>query len=272
MNNKKGHTTIGVPRSIFCKNSYKGQVTIFIVVGILLISSISIFFLYRQGLIPTLGGGKEINPNEFLKDCLEEKAEEAIEIVSMQGGSINPKLNKKFKFDADTQYWNITYLCYTQNYYAACINQEPILIRHIEKEIKDHIEDEVQICFDELKNSLEKQNYDVKKKYNGLNVSLSQRKMQINIKGELDLTKNEESSKLKNFGIKYPSMLYDLAIVAQEIVAQEAEYCYFNYVGYPLMYPEFQIEIYEISGTHIYTVKWRENQDKFRFAVQGCRS
>lgn len=250
----------------------KGQLTIFIIVGVIIVVGVGVFFLFRQGLIPNLGGSKEINPNSFLKSCLEEKVEEGVNILEHQGGSISPLLSKKFRFDEDDRFWNITYLCYTQQFYESCVNQEPILIRHLENEMNEYIHEEVTSCLDALENSLLKQSYEVTTDYRDIGVDFVSKKMRLNIDGEIVLSKNDEESKIKNLKLEFPTIIYDLAIVAQEIVAQESRNCYFSHTGYMLMHPEYGIDIFRVEDTEIYTVRLRDSSHKFRLAVQGCRS
>lgn len=59
---ERGHTTIGVPRNIFCKNVYKGQLTIFVIVGIILVSLVALFFILRGG----------ISQEFIISDCIKE--------------------------------------------------------------------------------------------------------------------------------------------------------------------------------------------------------
>ena len=74
----------------------KGQVTIFIIVGILLVSSVLLFFLSRAGFIPQLGGGKpETSVNAFLNTCLEKEIKESIELILKNGGYIESQFSTK---------------------------------------------------------------------------------------------------------------------------------------------------------------------------------
>jgi len=248
-----------------------GQVTIFIIIGIVIISAIALFLFFRTGISLDIGKGREINPTSFLDSCIEDKVKEAVEIISLQGGYISNPLHKTFKFEDEKEFRDISYLCYTQNYYVPCVNQEPMLIQHLEDEIKSYISDEVNLCFDRLTSSLKKQNYDVDETYRGFEVELMPKKVIINIDAELTLTKSGETSKEENFKIIIPSRFYDLAIVVQEIISQEARFCNFEYIGFMLLYPEFKIDKFRTSdSTIIYTIGHEDSEEKFRFAVRTC--
>ncbi|MEN7981914.1 MAG: hypothetical protein ABFQ65_00520 [Nanoarchaeota archaeon] len=249
----------------------KGQLTIFIVAGILIVVAIAFYFLFRQGLIPNIGGGKEINPNSFLESCIEEKINEAIDLIAIQGGNIKPELKKRFKFKDEAEPVNISYLCYNQNSYDRCINQVPMLTSHIETEIENYIRDDVKICFNKLAENLEKQNYDVKKIYNGFEVKLNFEGVKLILDGELDLIKNDESSKMQNIGTIIHTNLYELVLIVHSILNSEAQYCEFNINSYMLIYPDIKISLFiDSEGEKIYSVKNREIDKLFRFAVRGC--
>jgi len=264
-------TKIYKPLCIIFSMKKRGQVTIFLVVGIILISLVSLFFLSKKGYIPEIGGGGEVNINSYLSSCMEDKIYEAVDALLTQGGYIENPLHKEFKFANEMAPANISYLCYNQNYYFPCINQEPLLIQHLKEEIKDYISQDVENCFDEMVMSLEKQNYEVDSSYDGFEVSLAPRKVSLDIYGQMTLSRAEEISKSENVKISFPTKLYDLSLLAFEIVSQEAEYCNFNYPGYMLIYPEIEIDKFRTSdSTIIYTLKHKDTDEKFRFAIRGC--
>jgi hypothetical protein len=249
----------------------RGQITIFIIVGIVIISVIALFLLFRAGVVPKIFEKPEVNPNIFLSSCMEDKIKETIEIISSQGGYIDNPLHRKFKFTDEESFTNISYLCYTQNNYIPCVNQEPMLIQHLEDDVKDYISEDVEDCFNALISSLEKKGYEIDKIYNGFEVNLIPKKIVVEIDAEITLTKTEETSKQEGFKIIIPSRFYDLAVVVQEIISQEARFCNFEYMGYMLLYPQWDINKFTTGdSTIIYTVKHKDSEEKFRFAIRGC--
>ncbi len=249
----------------------RGQISIFIIAGIIIVAGIVFFFLLRGNVAPKIGGWQEINMNSFLDSCVGDKIKEAVEIIGLQGGHINNPLSKEFKFEGEEVFRKISYLCYNQNYYLPCVNQEPMLIQHLKKEIEDYISKDVENCFKDLTSSLEKQNYVVDAKYKGFEVELIPKKIIINLDGEIILTKAEETSRQEDFKIITPSRFYDLAIVVQEITSQEARFCNFEYLGYMMFYPQWKITKLSASdSTIIYTVEHKDSKEKFRFAVRSC--
>lgn len=251
--------------------SKRGQLTIFVVAGVLVIGAIAFYFLVRQGIVPSIGGGGEVNPNSFLQSCIEEKINEAVDLISIQGGNIQPEIYKSFKFTNEEEPINITYLCYNQNTFGRCVTQQPLLVEHINSEIENYIREDVGVCINELEKNLQKQNYVVTKTYNGFEIDLSQEGIVLRIDGEFDLTRNDESSRLTNIGAIISSNLYDLVLVANKIINYEARYCDFNKESYMLIYKNIKVDLFIDSvGEKIYTVSDRDINRKFRFAVRGC--
>ena len=253
------------------KRGRKGQVTIFIIVGILFITAIMLFFFLREDLLPGTGGKPEENPGGFLETCLEDRLIEGTKLISSQGGYIENPLNRTFRFNDENDFTDISYLCYNQNYYRPCINQEPMLIQHLKAEVKKYVLDDVRNCFDNLVSSLDKKGYVVDATYNGFEVELMSKKVVINIDGKIVLTKSGETTKQENLEIIIPSRFYDLAVVVQEIVSQEARFCHFEYLGFMLFYPQFNIDKFRAGdGTIIYTVQHKDSKEEFKFAIRGC--
>ena len=243
----------------------RGQITIFVIIGLLIVAAIALFFLFREGIIPGIGGIGGKNPRSALQNCIENKLQETTDLISKQGGYINPNLYKKFNYE------KIAYLCYNENYYLSCINQEPMLIQHLKDEIKNNINTKVEECFNQLKSNLENAGYEVDGIYRDFDVELVPKKVIIDIDAEITTKRNEETSTEKDFVIIFPSRIYDLAVVAQEITSQEARFCNFEQTGYMLLYPQFNINKFRTGdGEIIYTVEDRKTQEEFKFAVRSC--
>ncbi len=253
----------------FILKSKKGQITIFIIIGVIISSIIISFFLFRGAISPETGEKPEKNPNAFLESCMEEKIKETVKQISLQGGYIKNPLNKTFKFEDEKSPTAISYLCYTSSAYLACIPQEPKLIKHLEEEIYNSIFEEVNNCFDKLKLSLENGGYDVEEIYRGFEVDLIERNVVIPIDAELTMIKSEETTKYEGFKIMIPSRIYELALMVQEIINSEATTGEFNHYNI-FLYPKFDITKYRTTDSSvIYRVKYENTNEEFRFIVRG---
>lgn len=248
----------------------RGQVTIFIIAGVLIVSLIALFFLFRSGIVSNIGGKTEKNPNPFLETCLNEKVAEGIDLISLQGGYVENPLNIYFKFEDAKSPQNISYLCYTEKSYSKCVPQEIQLTEHIENELSTYISEDVRDCFDELGRSLEKQGYVVDASYGGFDINLIEGEVVIKIDGEISLTKTGETSKQEDFEVIIPSRIYELSEMAQEIVNKESTNGNFDHYEM-FLYKDFDINKYKTSDSSvIYTIKHRKSEEEFQFAVRGA--
>jgi len=253
----------------------RGQITIFIIVGVLIVSGIILFFLYRTNLISNIGigGRQEANVNAFLNSCLEEKTKEAVRELSIRGGELNPKLSINFLFTGEEDYRNISYLCYTQNNFRPCVAQKPAIILDMQNGIKDYISDDVESCFQEMLSDFKSKGFDVgsDSELRSFEVKLMPRRILIQTNSEVILTKSDETTTQKNFEIAIQSRVYELLGIVQEIINGEAQFCYFEDTGFEVAYPEFLIDKFNVeSGNYIYTIENIDSREKFRFAIRSC--
>ena len=66
------------------------------------------------------------------------------------------------------------------------------------------------------------------------------------------------------------SKLYGISSLVQEIVNQEAEFCYAEDLGISLTFPEFKIDKLTTGETLIYSIEHEDSKEKFRFALRTC--
>jgi len=251
----------------------RGQITIFIVVGLIIVSGVVLFFLLKTKVAPQIGGTPETNANAFLSSCIEQKTKEAINELSIKGGELNSILNINFMFTSEKVYRNITYLCYTQNNFRPCVVQKPTIFLDMQNGIKNYISDEMNSCFTGMLDNFKTQGFAVgeNSKLNSFDVKFGPKKITIQTDSEVVLTKTDETTTQKNFQTIVPSRIYEIMGVVQEVINQEAMFCHFEDSGFTIAYPEFSIDKYEMeSGVRIYTIEDKVSKEKFRFAVRSC--
>lgn len=248
----------------------RGQITIFIIIGIVIVALIGGVAVYlNQGKINTKISPEE-NPESVLRDCIYEEIENTLKILSYSGGSLKPKLYREFTFSDEGVAHNISFLCYTSNYYDSCVSQEPVLGNHIKSELKKSIKENMSKCFENLVTSLEDENYEVNDDYNGFNISLFTQRIEINLNAKLNYKKGENSVTKDNLKIVIPTRFYELIKLAQEISNQEAKYCNFESLGHMILYPNIDIEVLRIGDIRIYTLNHKVSNEMFRFAIRSC--
>lgn len=250
--------------------SRRGQITIFVILAIILVGAVALFFMLKGKVAPVTGGDKEINPNAFMSSCMEEEISEAVKKISNSGGKLNNPLNKTFKF-GDGEIYSISYLCYNSEYYYPCVNQEPLLTKYLEEEIKEYLSPYAEDCFNEMLSSLEKKDYTVEVREGDFSIKLVPKKVVAELNASLTLTKEDESSKYENFKITESSEIYGIADVVREIINKETGSCEFDEGGFMIFYPKYKINVFTATdATKIYVVENKNSEEKFRFAVRGC--
>jgi hypothetical protein len=245
------------------KNSKKAQVTIFVILALIIIVGIILLFLFKSPIESTVIDEK--NPQSFIDSCVREATEEAIDILSEQGGDIIPLGSTMYESR------NISYLCYNANYYIPCVNQKPMLIDHIESEIDDYIKPKVEDCFNLLKSELEQENYEIEIGSMDLTTELKRGQVLVNINRDFKISKGDDVRKFTSFKIKLTHPIYNLAEIALEIAKQEAEYCNFDILGFMIIYPEYNLAKFRPGNSDtIYEIKEVKSGYRFMTAIRSC--
>ena len=237
----------------------RGQLTIFIVIAIIIAAIILILFIPKINI--TL---QPSSPQVSIENCMSESLSEAIGKVSSQGGSINPENTILFQ---DTK---IEYLCYTNQYYLTCTMQQPFLKQHIEKEIASYVKPAAVTCINNLKNDLEKRNYNVQVGNVDVFTELVLNNINLNIQAGMTVTGNGESQKYASFSIRKRSNLYQLVVISTSILNWEARYGDSDPLSYMLRYPDLKVEkLKQGDGSKIYILTDRTTNEKFMFATRS---
>ncbi len=244
----------------------KAQVTIFIILAILAVAAIILFFVLRGFIGTGIGGNVETNPQRFIELCAEEEMRNSINTVLSQGGFLE---TENYQLYNDTK---VAYLCKNNGLFNPCINQHPMFLNEISKELKENIKPVVDGCFAELEESFKERGYDVVVgEDKGIEVILSPGVVFLAINRSVSVSKNEESTSFENMKVQYKSSLYDLAGVAVEIAKSEAVTCYFEYFGYTILYPQYLIHLKVYSdSSKVYSIKDANTKEELNIAIRGC--
>ena len=247
----------------------KGQMTIFIILGIVLVVVALLVFLINIRN-PLSGINSVKNPEAFLQGCISPAIKEISTKLKQTGGNLNPEEFIEFEMNKEKQ--NLTYLCYTNISYVPCRIQEPMLIQKIKKEIEEELSKSVENCFEELKENFEGQGYTVEVgEGQEIKVELLSKKISVQIDKRFSSLKQGGGFNENVFNFQEQDYLYDLAIVAQEIISQEANYCNFEQLGFSSIYPEFEIKKIRTSNLDtIYVVTSKKSSQEFKFVTRSC--
>lgn len=245
------------------KRDKRGQVTIFIILGIVVVAIAVLVFLFFPKIQSTLGFGEE-SPSQFLQKCLEDSVSESAERLSLQGGSIEPE--NYFMYQGE----RLEYLCYTSNYYLPCVMQRPLLKQHIESEIEDNIREEVSACMIDLKDSFRGKGYNVQGVDEGFNVELLPNVVVASFDSSISLNKGEESINYDSIRVVVDSNIYELVSIANSILNWEATYGDSETTTYMNYYHDLKVEkLKQGEGTTVYILSNRDSGEKFQFASRS---
>lgn len=238
----------------------KAQISVFIILAILIAIVLIVLFVNRGGLTSIIGGESPVNQ---IEKCMQENAKEGLDILSFQGGSLDPKNYYLYQNN------KVEYLCYTTEYYKPCVMQKPLLKQDIEKQLKVYITPKVNGCLEAIKNSFERKGYSFVYKNPEINVQIVPDNIIIDSNLQLTVSKDKTES-YKNIKTSISSSLYGFIMTSSSIANWEARYGDSETLSYMLYYPSLKVEKkIRSDGSRIYILTDRNNLDKFMFAMRS---
>jgi len=245
------------------KMNRRGQISAWVIITLVIIGTVAVFFAVKKDII--LGKAKPFTPEGYLDKCVREGVNEAVDIMLPRGGFINNKLNVKFNN------LNVSYLCYNRGNYLPCINQHPMLITEMEKEMENYLNPVVDECVESLKEEVKERGGVIDVGDLNFDVVLAPERIFVELDGDMQIEMNNAVSVYEKFRIEVLSPLYNLGFVAMEIASQEAKYCYFSYEGYMILYQRFDIRRNRLSDSNlVYSIKDEKTAKTMNIAIRGC--
>jgi hypothetical protein len=242
----------------------KSQVTWFVVIAIIIVATLMItLFILNKPVAKIL---PEENPRDYIKQCVEYSLEKNEKILIDN----NLYRNRTNNF---ILYRNIVvpYLCKSSLFYTPCINQEPLLIEHVRKEIANLTEAEIKTCFVGLVNAFKSKGYDVKEGDLEITTDLKRGFIELQMNKDITTTKSGETKQYKDFIANIQSPMYRLVDTVRNIINYESTLCEFDEVKWALNYRDLKITSFVASeGTKVYTLEDKESGKEINFAVKSC--
>ena len=236
----------------------RGQLTLFIIMAIVIVAVLIILFYPRleRLFVPS-------TPPIQLGDCIDKKLEEAIELVSKRGGSVNPVNSIMYNNN------QIEYLCYTNEYYKTCANQQPLLKQHVEREILDYIKPEATKCVNDLREDLRNKGWQVSSGGEDISVSILPNNVKVVVSG-FSVVKGDAGERYDKIESSYKSRLYDFVMLSSSILNWEARYGDSDPLSYMVYYPSLKIQkLKQQDGSKIYILTDLNTEESFTFASRS---
>ena len=257
-----------IKNELMNKKIKRGQVSVWVIVGIILVASVILFFLIERRAFVIKPGEAEatFDVESYIRSCSSKYVNDVVDVMLPHGGFVAP--NNTAVFDGV----EIEYICKNIGFYEPCIQQHPLLIREMEMEIKNYIFNDLIDCFEKMESDFEDNRAEVILDNDiELNIDLEEDKVVLNINRKIKITKNDEEREAEFFVVEIPNPIYNLGRIAAEIADQESRYCYFEFVGYNVLYPRYQIKKYSLSNpTDIYKIKDLRSGKEMSIATRSC--
>mgnify|MGYP001571484839 CR=1 FL=1 len=246
------------------KKSKKGQITIFVIIALIIVAIIIILFVILR--TPFTQKISVENPRIYLEDCIKKSLEKNEKLI----------LDKNFYLNLDHNFVlyskeKVPYLCISGQFYAPCINQEPMLIEFVRKEIESLTHKDAEICFSDLIDQLRKSDYKVQESDMTFSIILQDKIILADIKKEIIIEKNEDKRVVEIWDTKISSSLFQFLDTARNIVNFESTLCEFDSLNWMRYYSDILIKKFVASDqSKIYSLEDKLTEQEVKFAVKTC--
>tara|TARA_B100001971_G_scaffold199099_1_gene209367 strand:+ start:2039 stop:2809 length:771 start_codon:yes stop_codon:yes gene_type:complete len=237
-------------------NQKRGQVTLFIIIGILIVSVILVFYFW---VYPTYITGRGAGLG--FESCVEEVLDKKITELAPKAGFANPEFFYKYQGD------RIPYLCYTNKFYITCTVQKPFFKQHFEDNLEFAIGEETNDCYSNSINELKGRGYDVQ----------VTRKLDYEVilepgvaRVKIDAPTTVGSTSLARFDVRLNSPIYDMLFISTSILQYESELGDSDTTRLTDFYPEYTIDkLKQGDGTTVYILTSKIHGTQIKFASRS---
>jgi hypothetical protein len=233
----------------------RGQVTLFVIVAIVIVSAILVFFLWLQPTYLSELGGRL-----GFEGCVEDVVEQAIDELAPRAGFVNPGFTYFYGGE------EFTYLCYTNEFYETCTVQVPFLKNVFDEEMESLIRGKVDACYDNSINELRAQGRDVVAGVVDYDVLIEPGIVRV----EIEVPTSVGSQAFSRFNVGVNSPIYDMIMIATSILQYESSLGDSDTDSLMLYYPEYVItKMKRGDGTTVYVLEDKISGIKFQFASRS---
>ena len=247
----------------------KGQMTIWIIVAVaIIVLAIIGFFVYNYNLKYQIERPmQELNPNIFMGECLGDYIEPIVMTMSKQGGYLaEPAIFIPYNGS------KVGYLCYTNEAYKICYNQQPFLDKFIEQQLKEELKKQnaVKNCLINFESRAKGMNYQITRCQGpDFNVTLTNNEIITNFDCAITLTKNDKTQRYEKVEAVYAHPLGEFIALAMQIVDKEITLGEFNLILGQFYNPNIEILRIKAEKTKIYVLHKLNTDKSFVFGVKN---
>ncbi|QQG38456.1 MAG: hypothetical protein HYS32_02505 [Candidatus Woesearchaeota archaeon] len=249
----------------------RGQATIFIIVGLVILVVIGLMFFFqgdilRKQLSPE-DARKLINSQltpieEHVEGCIEKVTPDGIKRLALQGGSLSPISYATYNGT------KVQFLCYKEPGVSTCI-QKPLTRAQMEKEISNYVEFQIKTCLD-LRKFERNRNYDLTTGTLSASTKIDDNNIQVSLDFPVTLSRDQVKTTFNEFSSIFRVPLGKLHDLSIDIINSEIEFAEFNNIGYMVQNKgEIIVERHTPYPHEVYTLYPRDGSIVFQFAIEG---
>ena len=243
------------------RGNKRGQIAIFVIIAIVVVGVLLVIFLVPGA---NMFVTQDLNPSSFLSKCIEPEVVSIVSVLSKQGGYANPESFVEYQGE------RIQYLCYTSNNYELCRVQQPLLVQHVEEEIKSFVEPKARECVRNLEEEYEKRGFTVRTTPGEVEVEIVPNSINVEFLSPMTISKEAESAQtFSRFNIGMRSEWYDLLITAVSIIDFESSLGDSETILYIQYYPDLSMKKIKRGGDTIYKLSNVVTKEEFTFASRS---
>ncbi|MEM4605592.1 MAG: hypothetical protein QW103_00955, partial [Candidatus Pacearchaeota archaeon] len=242
----------------------KGQLTIFIIIGVIFVFLIFFLFYYlRPEFIEPVTSILGLKKKNF-EDCLDQSISKKIQELSLKAGFVNPQFKHSYKGE------NYTFLCYTKEYLKNCVVQEPFLKDRFEDSLKEILKGDLETCYSRSIKELERRGLDIESGEIVFNVSIEPKEIIIRISAPTKIYSEDISSSFKDLKYSYKTNLYQVLMIVTSLIQFETYYGDSEQMQHMFYYPNIKILKTRLDDDiKVYSVIEKNEGIKFNFAVRS---
>ena len=239
----------------------RGQVGIFVIVALVIVAVVLVIFFY-----PSIKSGIQgpLNPESYLKDCISPGVKSTIDELGKHSGYSN-LTEGYFVYDGE----KIKYLCYVSGYYKTCVNQDPMITSHFEKELSLALKPKADACVSALVDEYKSRGYGVVLGNVKSESTIMLNKIRIRFDAPMSISK-EGVQTYEGFDIYVDSQMSELLSIAENVVEYESTLGDSETTYYMNYYPDLRMEKIKLSdGTKVYKLSNIVTKEQFIFASRS---
>lgn len=246
------------------KINKKGQLTIFVIIALIIVVAIVLLFvIVKKPFAPTISVE---NPKIYIEDCIKKALEKNEKLILDKNFYLS--LNSNFILYSEEK---VPYLCISGQFYVPCVNQEPMLIELVRKELEDLTRKDAEICFSDLISQFRKDGYNVQDGNMDFNIAFKTGIISAEVKRSIIVEKNEDKRAIEGWTSEIASPIFEFLDTTRNIVNFESTLCEFDNLNWMKYYPEIIVRKFVTSDqSKIYSLEDKLTEKEIKFAVKTC--